>query len=96
MLLHRYHNIEYILQLDAATGLALIEKAILQERDDRIYFQWAIQLPVMSYTGNVVSFADYKDRVTGANIDRRSAAEIMRELDEVEAELQKGGVENGP
>ena len=96
MLLHRYHNIEYILQLDAATGLALIEKAILQERDDRIYFQWAIQLPVMSYTGNVISFADYKDRVTGANIDRRSAAEIMRELDEVEAELQKGGAVNGP
>ena len=96
MLLHRYHNIEYILQLDAATGLALIEKAILQERDDRIYFQWAIQLPVMSYTGNVISFADDKDRVTGANIDRRSAAEIMRELDEVEAELQKGGAVNGP
>ena len=96
MLLHRYHNIEYILQLDAETGLALIEKAILKDRDDRIFLQWAIQLPVMAYSGKDVSFADYKDRVTGANIDRRSTAELMHELDEVEAELQKGGADNGP
>jgi hypothetical protein len=38
-----------------------------------------------------ISFADYKDRLTGANIDRRSVAEIMAELDEVERQLQKGG-----
>ena len=36
-------------------------------------------------------FADYKDRVTGANIDRRPTAEILADLDEVERELQKGG-----
>ena len=47
----------------------------------------------MAYSGKDVSFADYKDRVTGANSDRRSTAELMRELDEVEAEFQKGGAE---
>lgn len=93
MLLHRYHNIEFVLQLDAEIGLDLIQKAILKDRDDRIFLQWAIQLPVMAYSGKDVSFADYKDRVTGANIDRRSTAELMRELNEVEAELQKGGAE---
>lgn len=91
MLLHRYHNIEYVLQMDAEIGLPLIERAIMKDRDDRIFIQWVAQLPVMAYTGESVSFADYKDRVTGANIDRRSTAEIMRDLDAVEAELQKGG-----
>ncbi len=93
MLLHRYHNIDYVLQTDAETGLALIERAIMKDRDDRIFIQWVAQLGVMAYTGHVVSLADYKDRVTGANIDRRSTAEIMKDLDEVEAELQKGGTD---
>ena len=93
MLLHRYHNIEYVLQLDALAGLELIAKAMEKEREDRIFQQWVVQLPVMAYSGQSVSFADYKDRVTGANIDRRPTAELMRELDAVEAELQKGGAE---
>ena len=38
-----------------------------------------------------VSFADYKDKLTGANIDRRSVAEIERDLADVERQLQKGG-----
>lgn len=96
MLLHRYHNIEYILQLDANTGAPLILKALEQNRDERIFQQWVAQLPIMAYAGKYVSFADYKDRVTGANIDRRSTAEIMAELDDVERELQEGGGVNGP
>ena len=65
-------------------------KALEQERDERLFQQWVVQLPLMG-TDNFVSFADYKDRVTGANIDRRSVAEIWAELDEVEKELQGGG-----
>jgi hypothetical protein len=66
-----------------------------KERDDRIFQQWVAQLPVMAYSGKPISFADYKDRVTGANIDRRSTAEILAELDDLERELQEGGGANG-
>jgi hypothetical protein len=90
LLLHRYNNIDYILQLDADTGCALISKAQEQERDNRFFLQWVVQLPLMG-SDNFVSFADYKDKLTGANIDRRSAAEILAELNEVEKELQGGG-----
>lgn len=90
MLLHRYHNIDYILQLDADTGCPLIQKALEQERDDRLFQQWVVQLPLMGKE-DFVSFADYKDRVTGANIDRRSTAEILAEVNEIERELQGGG-----
>jgi hypothetical protein len=44
---------------------------------------------------NFVSFADYKDRVTGANIDRRSVAEIEADVDAAERELMEGGTANG-
>lgn len=80
------------MRLDGDTGLGLIIKALEQERDDRIFQQWVAQLPFMG-KDNFISFAAYKDRLTGANIDRRSVAEIMAELDEVERQLQKGGGE---
>lgn len=91
MLLHRYHNIEFILQLDGDTGLDLIQKARDNARDERIFQQWVAQLPMMAFSGVTVSFADYRDRVTGANIDRRTTAEIMADLDAAERELQGGG-----
>lgn len=40
---------------------------------------------------NYISFAAYKQRLTGAGIDRRSVDEIMAEVDEIERQLQKGG-----
>lgn len=77
-----------------STGLSLILKAMEKNRDDRIFQQWVVQLPHMDQD-NFVSFADYKDRVTGANIDRRSVAEIEADLARAEQELQGGGDANG-
>lgn len=91
-MLHRYHNIEYVLQTDLDLGLALIDKAIEKDHDERLFQQWTAQLPVMAFTGEVEGFADYKNRVTGANIDRRPLAAINRELDEVEKLLREGGI----
>ena len=91
-MLHRYHNIEYVLQTDLDLGIALIDKAMEKDRDERLFQQWTAQLPIMALTGEVEGFADYKNRVTGANIDRRRTADILRELDDVERELREGGV----
>ncbi len=79
------------MQLDIDIGIALIDTALEKNRDERLFQQWVAQLPVMAITGQVVSFSVYKDRVTGANIDRRSTAEIINEIDEVERELEEGG-----
>lgn len=64
------------------------------ERDERIYLQWLVQLPVMSFAGSSISFSDYKANVTGANIDRRPVDQLNAEIDEVE-KLLKGGVHYG-
>ena len=90
-MLHRYHNIEYVLQTDLDLGLALIDKAVEKDRDERLFQQWTAHLPIMALTGEVEGFADYKNRVTGANIDRRPVAAINRDLDDVERELREGG-----
>lgn len=58
-----------------------------KEKEDRIFLQWAIQLPAMAMMEEPMSFEDYKDRVLGANIDMRSTSQIMSELDEVEREI---------
>lgn len=88
-MLHRYSDINFVMQMDADLGLELIVKAAEQERDARLFQQWTAQLPIMAYTGKHISFAEYRDRATGANIDRRSVAEIQQEIDEAMQELRK-------
>lgn len=78
------------MQLDADTGVDLIRKAQEQDRDDRLFLQWVVQLPTMAYSGKSVGFQEYKDRVTGANIDRRRAVDILADADAAEAELRGG------
>ncbi len=61
-----------------------------KDREERMFQQWVVQLPWMGEK-DFISFADYKNKLTGANIDRRSVAEIEAELAEVERQLQRGG-----
>lgn len=61
-----------------------------KDREERMFQQWVVQLPHMTKE-TFISFADYKDKLTGANIDRRSVAEIEAELADVERQLQRGG-----
>jgi hypothetical protein len=68
----------------------LIKKAIEKDQEDRIFQQWVAQLPYMDKK-SFVSFEDYKNKLTGANIDTRSVAEIEADLAEAERQLQRGG-----
>lgn len=95
MLLHRYHSLEYVMSLDLIDGLELITKVREKERDERIFQQWVAQLPIMAMSGKYQGFEEYRDRVTGANIDFRPADEILAELDDVEAQFKKGGKPHG-
>lgn len=82
------------MQTDISVGLPLIAKAREKRQEDRLFQQWVVQLPLMALTGEITSFADYKSRATGANIDLRPTAEILAELDEVEKKLQEGGAQD--
>ena len=83
------------MSLDLPDGIALIRKAQEKERDERIFLQWAIQLPVMAVGDKQISFDDYKAHVTGSDIDRRPVSEIMEELEDVEKQFRREEEKNG-
>lgn len=82
LLLHRYGNLEYIMQLDIDTALKVIEKAREKEQEKRYFLQWVVQLPNMT-DESYISFDSYIDRVTGRNIDQRPVFECMAEIEEI-------------
>lgn len=82
LLLHRYGNLKYIMQLDIDTALKVIEKAREKEQENRYFLQWVVQLPNMT-SENYLSFNAYVDRVTGRNIDQRPVSECMAEIEEI-------------
>lgn len=61
-----------------------------KDQEERLFQQWVAQLPYMDKK-TFVSFDDYRDKLTGANIDRRSVAEIEADLAGAERQLMKGG-----
>ena len=82
LLLHRYGNLEYIMQLDIESALRVIEKAREKEKENRFFLQWVVQLPKMTQE-NYISFESYLDKVTGRNIDKRPVHECMAEIEEI-------------
>lgn len=82
LLLHRYGNLEYIMQTDIETAERIIAKAREKEKENRYFLQWVVQLPHMTQE-TFVSFDAYVDKVTGRNIDQRPVSECMEELEEI-------------
>lgn len=82
LLLHRYGNLEYIMQTDIETAERIIAKAREKEQENRYFLQWVVQLPHMTKE-TFVSFDSYLDKVTGRNIDRRPVSECMAEIEEI-------------
>lgn len=63
--------------------LIFLQKAIEKEEEEHIRAQWVTMLPYMSIKRlKYMSFSDYKDQVTGKNIDTRPAEEIIRDIEE--------------
>ena len=82
LLLHRYGNLEYIMQAEIETALRIIEKAREKEKENRLFLQWVVQLPNMTKE-NYISFEAYIDKVTGRNIDKRPVYECLQEIEEI-------------
>lgn len=82
----RYSNIDFIMQMPVSDFYKFLKLAKEKEQEERIFVMWTQQLPFMS-KDNFTSFNDYKDSVTGKNIDTRSTAEINEDIDEIEKKL---------
>lgn len=88
LLLHRYGNLDFFMQSDIETAQRIIEKAREKERESKFFLQWVVQLPHMTKE-TYISFESYVDKVTGRNIDKRSVAECMAELEEIKKKFMQ-------
>jgi hypothetical protein len=92
LLLYRYHNIEYILNLDLAEGIEFIEKA--KEEKDLQKF-WQMYLVKFQWMGpdDYIPFDDYLSQIKGKNISTVSKEEALAKAEEIEAKARaKRGV----
>ena len=80
LILRRYHDISYIMQMDAVDFIEFVRLAKEKELEEKIRMQWVVQLPFMGE--NYISFKEYFDKVTGRNVDLRSAEEIIKDIEE--------------
>ena len=55
--------------------------------NERLYAQWLAYLPMLIQSNKFMSFAQFKDEMTGANIDTRPAEEILAEVEDIRVKL---------
>lgn len=76
--------------LDFDDAVDFIVLAKNKELEERLFMQWVVQLPWMSSDDDsLISFEDYRDRLTGKSICTKSRAEILAECLEIEAEARR-------
>lgn len=78
LLLKRYSNIEYILNLPIGEGLRLVEKAYYEESKDRVWELYLTWYPFMG-EDNFISFADYLAELMPQKTDTRTSEQIIEE-----------------
>jgi len=69
--------------MDVPDFLSFFRVAKEKEREEKARQQWVAMLPFMSLKQlEYIPFEQYYDRVSGRNIDMRSAEEIIKSIEE--------------
>lgn len=71
--------------------LRLCLKAIEQTKEEKFFSQWVAQLPLMAVKMlEYIPFNEYRDKLTGKNIDMRSNEEIIAEIESLHSQKVEG------
>ncbi len=82
ILLRRYNDIQYILNMNILDFFIFYEKATESIAEERIYKQWLVQLPHMT-KDTYKPYSEYYESQTMKNVDKRSADEIIAEIEDI-------------
>lgn len=101
MLLSRYNDVTYVMDLSFVQGIELIGKAKIKIAEDMLFAQWNMEHIFMD-DKNFITFEDYKNKAfKGTNKKKFSKKEIhemaekgFKEADEVRKLFEKGGYVN--
>lgn len=93
LVLRRYHTLDCMKVLSVEQFCKLIITALEEESREKIRQEWLSLLPMMVIAQHYMTFDQYYDTVTGANVDMRPVDEIIAEIDRkhAEAEEKKNG-----
>lgn len=78
LLLRRYHSLSFINDMDITEFAEFVKFAKEKDREDRLFQQWCAMLPQMA---EYKAFEDFRDILTGANLDLRPATVIIAEIE---------------
>ena len=84
LLLRRYHSLDFIEKMGLGEFVEFITLAIENDKKEKIETIYLALLPVLSLQGKYIPFNEFYDKMTGANLDLRSADEILRESEEIQ------------
>lgn len=70
--------------------IEFIVLAIEKEKKDEMKGMYHALLPYYALRGKFMTFEEFYDNVTGANLDLRPAEEILNESKEIEERLRNG------
>lgn len=85
LLLRRYHTLSFVDDMDIEEFVEFVKLAREKDMEDRLYQHWCAMLPQMA---EYKAFGEFKDMMTGANLDLRPTSEIIKEIEELHK--QKG------
>ncbi len=70
--------------------IEFIVLAIKKEREDEIRGLYHALIPVLGMRGKFMTFEEFYDKMTGADLDLRPAEEILKEAEEIQARFANG------
>lgn len=79
LLLNRYGNLDYIMNVDQRYGLKLAIKAIKAKADDRLYSRWLIEKDRLK---RPMTYTEYKRYFMPEKIDVKEKVETKQRIDE--------------
>lgn len=89
LLLSRYSNLDYILNLGFYEGYEIILKAYKKELEDKAWDRWLVDYRNMN-KDNFISFEEYKDKLFTTNIVQDkylTKEELLKEAAEIERKI---------
>lgn len=90
LLLKRYHTLDFIKEMSFGEFVEFIVLAIKNANKERIENMYFALLPILALRGKFISFDEFYDKMTGANLDMRSAEEILKESEEIQERFKNG------
>ena len=89
ILLKRYGRFDFP-EMSFNEFIDFLVLAMTEEKKDKVRGDYQAMLPFLMLRGKYMTFEQFYDEMTGANIDWRPSDEILKEAEEIQARLKNG------